>query len=95
MISILVAIVTSCYHLSEVIALLLGGLVGMIWLHRGTPGNQVNLLIAGITTSTTLKAAVVAKSVPLWELGWFFLKVGSMLFGGGYLLGGFSARGIS
>jgi chromate transporter len=31
-ISILVAIVKFCCYLSEVIALLLGGLVGMIWL---------------------------------------------------------------
>ncbi len=33
-------------------------------------------------------------SVPLWQLGLFFLKVGSVLFGGGYLLIAFLQGGL-
>ncbi|MFM9160996.1 MAG: chromate transporter, partial [Dolichospermum sp.] len=33
-------------------------------------------------------------SVPLWKLGLFFLKVGSVLFGGGYLLIAFLQKGL-
>ncbi|MBE9104162.1 chromate efflux transporter [Nostoc cf. edaphicum LEGE 07299] len=95
-----VALLTLLFKLNEVIALLIGGLLGMVWLHSGDkhdkPGDKANFLIASLSTGATLKAsAVLATSVAttstvanvsLWQLGWFFLKVGSVLFGGGYLL---------
>ncbi|MDZ7964682.1 MAG: chromate efflux transporter [Nostoc sp. DedSLP03] len=95
-----VALLTLLFKLNEVIALLIGGLLGMVWLHSGEkndkPGDKANFLIASLSTGATLKAsAVLATSVAtastvanvsLWQLGWFFLKVGSVLFGGGYLL---------
>lgn len=80
--------------LNEVVALLIGGLLGMIWLQTGDKGNQpgdkANFLIASLTTGTTLKAIAAAGVLPvnvsLWKLGLFFLKVGSVLFGGGFVL---------
>lgn len=85
--------------LDEVVALLIGGILGMVWLcsddQDSPPANQANFLIASLTTGTTLKATgvfaasvapVSAVNVPLWQLGWFFLKIGSVLFGGGYVL---------
>nr|WP_322710051.1 chromate efflux transporter [Nostoc sp. ChiSLP03a]MDZ8211188.1 chromate efflux transporter [Nostoc sp. ChiSLP03a] len=95
-----VALLTLLFKLNEVIALLIGGLLGMVWLHSGEkndkPGDKANFLIASLSTGATLKAsAVLATSVAaastvanvsLWQLGWFFLKIGSVLFGGGYLL---------
>ncbi|MDZ8134216.1 MAG: chromate efflux transporter [Nostoc sp. DedQUE04] len=95
-----VALLTLLFKLNEVIALLIGGLLGMVWLHSGEkndkPGDKANFLIASLSTGATLKAsAVLATSVgaastvanvSLWQLGWFFLKIGSVLFGGGYLL---------
>jgi chromate transporter len=37
---------------------------------------------------------VASASIPLWQLGWFFLKVGSVLFGGGYVLIAFLQGGL-
>ncbi|MBN3910588.1 MAG: chromate efflux transporter [Nostoc sp. NMS1] len=107
-IALAVALLTLLFKLNEVIALLVGGLLGMVWLHSGDkndkPGNKANFLIASLTTGATLKAStVVAASVAtastvtnvsLWQLGWFFLKVGSVLFGGGYLLVAFLQGGL-
>ncbi|MDZ8258843.1 chromate efflux transporter [Nostoc sp. ChiQUE01b] len=103
-----VALLTLLFKLNEVIALLIGGLLGMVWLHSGEkndkPGDKANFLIASLSTGATLKAsAVLAASVAtastvanvsLWQLGWFFLKVGSVLFGGGYLLVAFLQGGL-
>ncbi|MFN6476097.1 chromate efflux transporter [Nostoc sp. DedQUE07] len=103
-----VALLTLLFKLNEVIALLIGGLLGMVWLHSGEkndkPGDKANFLIASLSTGATLKAsAVLATSVAaastvanvsLWQLGWFFLKVGSVLFGGGYLLVAFLQGGL-
>lgn len=98
-IALAVALLTLLFKLNEVIALLIGGLLGMVWLHSGDkndkPGDKANFLIASLSTGATLKASTVlatsvatvsAINVSLWQLGWFFLKVGSVLFGGGYLL---------
>ncbi|MEJ6480137.1 chromate efflux transporter [Nostoc punctiforme UO1] len=107
-IALAVALMTLLFKLNEVIALLVGGLLGMVWLHSGDkndkPGDKANFLIATLTTGATLKAStVVAASVAtastvtnvsLWQLGWFFLKVGSVLFGGGYLLVAFLQGGL-
>jgi chromate transporter len=96
---IAIGVVTFVGKINEVIALLIGGFLGMLWLHGGnknnSPGNQTNLLIAGLSIGATWQAtSVSAVSVPLWQLGWFFLKVGSVLFGGGYLLVAFLQGGL-
>ncbi|MEH2147531.1 chromate efflux transporter [Nostoc sp.] len=107
-IALAVALLTFLFKLNEVIALLIGGLLGMLWLHSGEknakPGDKANFLIASLSTGATLKAsaavaasvatASTATNVPLWQLGWFFLKVGSVLFGGGYLLVAFLQGGL-
>jgi chromate transporter len=101
-ISVIVGLVNYIWKVNEVLVLLVGGFLGMLWLHfskNGNQGNQTNLLIAGLTTGATLQAVaanttVSVSSVPLWELGWFFLKVGSVLFGGGYLLVAFLQGGL-
>ncbi len=90
--------------LNEVVALLLGGLLGMIWLGGSDPGNppqggQTITIAAGLTSAGTLKLAAttgtaVAGGVPLWQLGLFFLKVGSVLFGSGYVLVAFLEGGL-
>ncbi|MGV0102400.1 Chromate transporter [Nostoc sp. DSM 114160] len=103
-----VALLTLLFKLNEVIALLIGGLLGMVWLHSGDkhdkPGDKANFLIASLSTGATLKASTVlatsvatastVANVSLWQLGWFFLKVGSVLFGGGYLLVAFLQGGL-
>ncbi|MHC5934419.1 chromate efflux transporter [Nostoc sp.] len=107
-IALAVVLLTLLFKLNEVIALLIGGLLGMFWLHSGEkndkPGDKANFLIASLSTGATLKtssvlaasvatASTVAK-VSLWQLGWFFIKVGSVLFGGGYLLVAFLQGGL-
>jgi chromate transporter len=96
-ISIVVGLITWFAKVNEVVALLLGGILGMIWL---SSSNQTNLIILGLTTETFLQITTMSTainshiSVPLWKLGLFFLKVGSILFGGGYLLIAFLQKGL-
>lgn len=98
-IALVVVVLSGLLKLNEVIALLIGGLLGMIWLRTGNkgnpPGQQANFVIASLTTGAMLKASAAGATVatastvvnvPLWQLGWFFLKIGSVLFGGGFVL---------
>jgi chromate transporter len=108
LIAVAVAIAVLALHLSEVVALLAGGLLGMFWLQRDTkegslPPHLHTYLLMGTTFGTLLKAAAVSGAtvvssaiapVSLWELGWFALKVGSVLFGGGYVLIAFLQAGL-
>lgn len=75
--------------INEVIALLIGGFVGMLLLKKVLPKQTAEGLIGTLSFGTILKviAATTTKTVPpLWKLGLFFLKVGSILFGSGYVL---------
>ncbi len=77
------------FGINEVIALLIGGFIGMLLLRKVLPKETAEGLIAILSFGTILKAvaATTAKTVPpLWKLGLFFLKVGSILFGSGYVL---------
>ena len=87
-IAVLVALVTYFGKVNEVITLLLGGILGMIWLHNIAinSNKQTNLLITALTLGTTLPKVALTATISIWQLGLFFLKVGSVLFGGGYLL---------
>ena len=105
----------------EVLALLGGGLVGMVWLrargsdssssgagwgaallglgsHRASeavtttagPGPGASKLAAaagaGLTAAAGASSSAAILTLPLWQLGLFFLKVGAVLFGSGYVL---------
>ncbi|KAM3108430.1 chromate efflux transporter [Phormidesmis sp. 146-33] len=91
-IAIAVSLLVWFGRVNEIVALLSGGLLGMIWLQFPDHGNsteEANLLIAGLVTGTVLQASaatVATSQVSLWQLGWSFLKIGSILFGGGYVL---------
>ncbi len=106
-IAIAVAIAVLALHLSEIVALLAGGVLGMLWLQKDTkdgalPPHFHTYLLMGTTCGTLLKAAVTGATVvssaiapvSLWELGWFSLKIGSVLFGGGYVLIAFLQGGL-
>jgi len=99
-IAIAVGLITEFTKINEIVALLMGGILGMIWLRSS---NQTNLIILGLTAETFLQTTVISTatnninnhvSVSLWKLGLFFLKIGSVLFGGGYLLIAFLQRGL-
>jgi chromate transporter len=53
-------------------------------------------LVPGLMTSamTAVAALPEMKRVPLARLGWFFLKVGAVLYGGGYVLFAFVDQGL-
>ncbi len=76
--------------LNEVFALLIGGVVGMLWLRLGGPAQKaVEAFVGGMSVGAILKAGAAgaaATSPPLWKVGLFFLKVGCVLFGSGYVL---------
>ncbi len=84
-----VAVAVFC-GVSEIFALLLGGLVGMIWLQRSQTVKAllVPLSVAAIVTKTT------AANASLLQLGLFFLKIGCVLYGGGYVLVAFLQGGL-
>ena len=83
------------FGLNELVALLLGGVLGMIWLQTGAGGNSppnqtAEMVLGGVSIGAAIEAtaAEVTSTVTpsLWQLGLFFLKVGSVLFGSGYVL---------
>jgi chromate transporter len=74
---------------NEIIALLIGGIVGMLFLKVLAKNSTSAMILGGFgaslvaQTTTGINAAVTPT---LWQLGLFFLKVGSVLFGSGYVL---------
>ncbi len=84
---------------SEIVALAIGGIVGTVWLRyteEADPSTADRLLpilfqdtggiVRDSTTLSAAGAAAAAGGVSLWKLGVFFLKVGSVLYGSGYVL---------
>lgn len=85
---------------NEIVALLGGGIVGMLWQmgrrwgkkRAGTP------LLLGLlpfpVSSVGFTATTATPPVPLLSLGLFFLKIGCVLFGSGYVLVAFLQGGL-
>ena len=81
---------------NEVIALLGGGLFGMLWLRgyaalQSGQGTQAGLLLPLLAAPGAERLLVwipqaASQEIPLWKLGLFFLKVGAVLYGSGYVL---------
>lgn len=95
--------------MNEVVALLAGGLLGMFWLteeQRGDSNSGDKTAATGAAVVAGLKplkalavpivttASALATAVPLWKLGLFFLKVGAVLYGSGYVLVAFLEGGL-
>ena len=84
--------------LNELLCLLLGGLLGMLWLRFGSNNNLgATILVLPLTSFVPLNAvatSVTTTSVSLWQLALFFLKVGSVLYGSGYVLVAFLQGGL-
>lgn len=82
---------------SEIPALLAGGVCGMLWLrlstrtHGATPSVLPLVFPQGALVAG---AAGAAATVSLWKLGLFFLKVGAVLYGSGYVLVAFLEGGL-
>lgn len=96
---------------NEVLAILFGALVGMLWLHYSnpssrSPGTSAAALVATwmagmaakeVSATEMTAASVVGGSVAgvsLTKLGLFFLKVGLVLYGSGYVLVAYIEGGL-
>ena len=97
----------SLLGMNEILALLSGGAAGIIlYLVKQRGGRKISGLIMPLLTQTLslfkasdAKAAVAASAagiagVSLWKLGLFFLKIGSVLYGSGYVLIAFLEGGL-
>ena len=76
---------------NEIVALLGGGILGMMWLRwmrdsARTLGSYLVPLLVTLGGSTAIVAQEASQNVPIWKIGAFFLKVGSILYGSGYVL---------
>ena len=94
-------LVASLGGVNEVLALFVGGALGMLWLRLPKLNAQQRAwILATLAGSATLGAAPaagaanVAVPVSLWKLGVFFLKVGAVLYGSGYVLVAFLEGGL-
>lgn len=70
--------------IGEVVALAGGGILGLLWLRYRHRYMEAGLATAGL--AALLAPLQASKQVTLWALGLFFLKVGSVLYGSGYVL---------
>lgn len=85
----------------EIICLLTGGVLGMLWLRAhgqvsDTSERWIPLLFmqSGSSAAAITTTVATAATVSLWKLGWFFLKVGAILYGSGYVLIAFLEGGL-
>ena len=83
--------------INEIIALLGGGIVGILWQLGSRLGKGKTLLGFAWFPSSQLALAVTtasSSSVTLPSLGLFFLKIGCVLFGSGYILVAYLQGGL-
>ncbi len=87
--------------LGELWALLAGGIIGMavlaLWKKRGEEGERAKVVFPVVPQDSLVVAAGAtgaAAGVSLWALGLFFLKVGAILYGSGYVLIAFLEGGL-
>lgn len=93
------------FGLGELWALLAGGLIGMailaLWKERGARSSAQRIGLTPMipqigrdSLTVTAGAAGAAAGLSLWTLGLFFLKVGAILYGSGYVLIAFLEGGL-
>jgi len=99
-----VVVVATLLGLNEVIAMLGGGILGMLWLQlvvnrtdRKLDAGRITSWIPWVMPTLAVGGvAAAAEKVPvtLSAIWWFFLKIGAVLYGSGYVLIAFIQRGI-
>jgi chromate transporter len=78
------AVALNFLGLNELVILFGAGLIAVMARQSGSPNSTLPLL--GIAPAVPLATTSAAVSFGLWPLLLFFLKVGSVLFGSGYML---------
>ncbi len=89
------------YGIGEIVALLAGGIIGMLWLRASgqddskTAARFIPILFQDTTAVAAAAGGLVAVStISLWKIGFFFLKIGAILYGSGYVLVAFLEGGL-
>lgn len=83
----------------EVVSLLTGGVIGMLWLRStgydssNTASRYIPILFFQNAGAVVAGTATVG-AVSLWKLFFFFLKIGAVLYGSGYVLVAFLEGGL-
>ena len=110
----IVVLIAAILGMNEMIALLLGGVIGMFWLRfyeRLPPANNNQkirtsddpfefefpmsaLMLFIILADMWLLDLVIPTTISILKLSIFFLKVGTVLYGGGYVLIAFLQDGL-
>lgn len=80
--------------LGELPALVVGGVVGMLCLRVPHLLSSAISIVAALCLSTRTLLAAAGESADLVKLGLFFVKVGSVLYGSGYVLIAFLEGGL-
>ncbi len=95
------AMIGSLLGAGEIVSLAVAGLLGTIWLHTSRPAAPASIGILALLSQTSHKAyaavaaaGAAAGAVSLTSLGLFFLKIGSILYGSGYVLIAFLEGGL-
>ena len=97
----LAVMAASLLGVNEILALFAGGIAGMLWLQAaslkrlfGRPdAGALGLLAPGL--GLAVKPLASAASAPtVWSLGLFFLKIGAVMYGSGYVLVAFLQGGL-
>lgn len=90
---------------NEILAFFVGSVLGAIWLRGTSPGSSDTasrfipiLFLQRIGSDSTAIAAgtgvAAAAGISLWKLFLFFLKIGAILYGSGYVLVAFLEGGL-
>ena len=97
----LTVLVAALLGVNEILALFAGGILGMAWLQaariqellKKVHVTMLGLLAPGI--APILRQGLDATAgLSLWSLGLFFLKIGAVLYGSGYVLVAFLQGGL-
>jgi len=91
----------SLLGVNEILALFAGGILGMAWLQAdrlkrlfvGRDGSALGWFIPGLA-SAMQQGQGLAPGLSLWSLGLFFLKIGAVMYGSGYVLIAFLQGGL-
>ncbi len=87
----ILVIVLNLLHVNEILLLFGSGIVGLLWNYRKQL-NQRFISLVGMIPSITSSTLTTQPIIPLHEpitltgLGLFFLKIGSILYGSGFVL---------
>jgi chromate transporter len=80
----IIALAAALLGVDAIVVLVGSGLLG--WLSARPAPAAIVIAMLGVAAATASTGPVESARAPLLDLGWFFLRTGSILYGGGYVL---------